>query len=128
MVEYATTRLMSVCVRAMVAPSTIVMAPTTATTDIAGGDALYNGASLATMKTPAVTIVAAWMRAEIGVGPSIASGSHTWSGNCADFPTAPMKSRRQITVMVETSKLPPTGSRMFITFAVAGPTLAKAVA
>ncbi len=26
------------------------------------------------MKTPAVTMVAAWMRAETGVGPSIASG------------------------------------------------------
>ena len=34
--------------------------------------------------------------AEIGVGPSMASGGHTWSGNCAVFPTAPMKSRRQI--------------------------------
>ena len=30
-----------------------------------------------TMYTPAVTIVAAWMRAETGVGPSMASGSHT---------------------------------------------------
>ena len=27
------------------------------------------------MKTPAVTIVAAWISAETGVGPSIASGS-----------------------------------------------------
>jgi hypothetical protein len=30
-----------------------------------------------TMYTPAVTIVAAWIRAETGVGPSIASGSQT---------------------------------------------------
>jgi len=30
-------------------------------------------------KTPAVTIVAAWIKAETGVGPSIASGSQTWS-------------------------------------------------
>ncbi len=29
------------------------------------------------MYTPAVTIVAAWMRAETGVGPAIASGSQT---------------------------------------------------
>jgi hypothetical protein len=29
------------------------------------------------MYTPAVTIVAAWISAETGVGPSIASGSHT---------------------------------------------------
>ena len=32
------------------------------------------------MNTPAVTIVAAWINAEIGVGPSMASGSQTWSG------------------------------------------------
>ena len=30
-------------------------------------------------------MVAAWIRAETGVGPSIASGSQTYSGNCADF-------------------------------------------
>src|SRR6266508_3750791 len=29
------------------------------------------------------------MRALTGVGPSMASGSHVWSGNCADFATAP---------------------------------------
>ena len=39
--------------------------------------------------TPAVTIVAAWISAETGVGPSIASGSQTCSGNWADLPTAP---------------------------------------
>ena len=42
------------------------------------------------MYTPAVTIVAAWMSAETGVGPSIASGSQTYSGICADLPVAPM--------------------------------------
>ena len=42
-----------------------------------------------TMNTPAVTIVAAWIRADTGVGPSIASGSQTCSGNWADFPMAP---------------------------------------
>ena len=31
----------------------------------------------ATMYTPAVTMVAAWISAETGVGPSIASGSQT---------------------------------------------------
>ena len=35
------------------------------------------GDILATMNIPAVTMVAAWIRAEIGVGPSIESGSHT---------------------------------------------------
>ncbi len=46
------------------------------------------------MYTPAVTMVAAWMSAETGVGPSMASGSHTCSGNCADLPMAPMNRRR----------------------------------
>ena len=39
-----------------------------------------------------MTIVAAWMRALTGVGPSIASGSHVWSGICADLATAPPRS------------------------------------
>ena len=34
-------------------------------------------------------MVAAWIKALTGVGPSIASGSQTCSGNCADLPTAP---------------------------------------
>ena len=33
------------------------------------------------------------MRADTGVGPAIASGSHTYSGNCADFPAAPSISK-----------------------------------
>ena len=52
----------------------------------------------ATMKMPAVTIVAAWISAEIGVGPSIESGSHTCSGTCADLPIAPMNRQTQMTV------------------------------
>jgi hypothetical protein len=50
------------------------------------------------MYTPAVTIVAAWISALTGVGPSIASGSQTYNGNCADFPIAPAKSSKQIHV------------------------------
>src|SRR5215211_9555116 len=38
-------------------------------------------------------MVAAWIRALTGVGPSIASGSHTCKGNCALLPTAPMNTR-----------------------------------
>ena len=52
----------------------------------------------ATMKMPAVTMVAAWISAEIGVGPSIESGSQTCSGNCALLPIAPTNSRMQISV------------------------------
>ena len=37
------------------------------------------------MKMPATTMVAAWMRAETGVGPAMASGSHVWRMNWPDF-------------------------------------------
>ena len=42
--------------------------------------------------TPAVTMVAAWISADTGVGPAIASGNHTYSGSWADLPTAPTNS------------------------------------
>jgi hypothetical protein len=43
-------------------------------------------------------MVAAWMSAETGVGPSMASGSQVCSGTCADLPMAPMNRSRQTTV------------------------------
>ena len=46
--------------------------------------------------TPAVTIVAAWISADTGVGPSIASGSQKYSGSCALLPTAPTNSSSAI--------------------------------
>ena len=64
------------------------------------------------MKMPAVTMVAAWMRAEIGVGPSIESGSHTWSGNCADLPIAP--TNRQMQANVRTSQSAPNSPGMVV--------------
>ena len=72
-----------------------VIAPITMTTLSAASDSSNNGEKRATMKMPAVTIVAAWISAEIGVGPSIESGSHTCSGNCADLPIAPMNRQMQ---------------------------------
>ena len=50
--------------------------------------------------TPAVTIVAAWISADTGVGPSIASGSHRYSGSCALLPHAPTKQNNAIAVAV----------------------------
>ena len=50
------------------------------------------------MKMPAVTMVAAWISAEIGVGPSIESGSQACRGTCADLPMAPMNRQMQATV------------------------------
>src|ERR1035437_7396998 len=47
---------------------------------------------------PAVTMVAAWISADTGVGPSIASGNHTYSGICADFPAAPSTSSSAMAV------------------------------
>src|SRR6476660_1362776 len=75
-VEYATTRLMS-----------FWMMPR---------NPMNSGVMRATMKMPAVTMVAAWISAEIGVGPSIESGSQTCSGACALLPMAPMNRQMQI--------------------------------
>ena len=50
------------------------------------------------MYTPAVTMVAAWISADTGVGPAIASGSHTYSGIWADLPIAPTNSSRPMMV------------------------------
>ena len=76
MVEYASTRLMSVCASAMVAANRAVSPPTHATTSSAMGAISKSLWQRATMYTPAVTMVAAWMSADTGVGPSMASGSH----------------------------------------------------
>src|SRR3546814_16992070 len=59
---------------------------------------------------PAVTMVAAWIRAEIGVGPSIESGSHTCRGTCADLPMAPTNRHRQISVATDHSWPSNTGT------------------
>tara|TARA_B100000787_G_scaffold148082_1_gene119424 strand:+ start:1309 stop:1509 length:201 start_codon:yes stop_codon:yes gene_type:complete len=39
--------------------------------------------NLITKKTPATTSVDEWIKAEAGVGASIASGNHTWKKNWA---------------------------------------------
>ena len=78
-----------------------VVAPITSTVLSAVSDSSNSGDMRATMKMPAVTIVAAWIRAEIGVGPSIESGSHTCNGTCADLPIAPTNRHRQITLAAD---------------------------
>src|SRR5256886_10314869 len=80
---------MSVWAQATVAANSAVVAPTASTMSFATGANSYSGDIRATRNTPAVTIVAAWMSADTGVGPSIASGSQVWSGSCADLPHAP---------------------------------------
>src|SRR4029079_14765912 len=95
-VEYARTFLMSFCARPMVAAKIAVAAPMTEMTTIAVGDLATTQLQRAIRYTPAVTIVAAWISADTGVGPAIASGSQTNSGICADLPAAPTSINRVI--------------------------------
>src|SRR6186713_1868855 len=95
---------MSYWTSAISAMKNMVIAPITITKESAAGDSSNSGDMRATMKMPAVTMVAAWISAEIGVGPSIESGSHTCSGNCALLPMAPMKRQTQIMVMIDHSQ------------------------
>ena len=81
-----------------------VIEPMIKTKDKALVDNSNSGDILANIKTPAVTIVAAWISAEIGVGPSIESGSHTCNGICADLPIAPPKRSKQAKVRLDISK------------------------
>ena len=57
------------------------MAPTMTTNNCAVGAASNIKLERVIKYTPAVTIVAAWISAETGVGPAIASPSHACSGN-----------------------------------------------
>src|SRR5580704_9081985 len=98
-VEYASTFLMSGCAHAMVAATKAVAAPTMATVRAASGEAWSRGLIRQRRYTPAVTMVAAWISADTGVGPSMASASHGNSGIWADFPTTPASSRMQMAVM-----------------------------
>src|SRR6266581_7278638 len=106
-VEYASTRLISFCTSAMVAARIAVNAPIEATTVEVLGVSTNSADDRATMYTPAVTMVAAWISADTGVGPSIASGSQTYNGNCADLPAAP---RNRSSAIVVNGPTEPSGS------------------
>src|ERR1700676_851608 len=93
------TRLMSLLTTPRQPMKNAVVAPTTSTKDSAVSEYSKSGDMRATMKMPAVTMVAAWISAEIGVGPSMESGSHTCSGTCADLPMAPMNKHMQVKVI-----------------------------
>src|ERR1700739_1806528 len=79
-----------------------VTAPTTITTESAVSEYSNSGDMRATMKMPAVTMVAAWISAEMGVGPSMESGSQTCSGTCADLPMAPTNRQLQMSASAVT--------------------------
>src|SRR6202790_345527 len=76
-----------------------VVAPMINTTDSAVSESSNSGDMRATMNMPAVTMVAAWISAEIGVGPSMESGSQTCKGTCADLPMAPTNKQMQVNVI-----------------------------
>ncbi len=93
-VENASTFLMSRWAHAMVAATNAVAPPMTAIVSRPDDESASTGAIRQSRYTPAVTIVAAWISAETGVGPSIASGSQLKSGIWADLPVAPSSSAR----------------------------------
>src|ERR671924_1330980 len=82
----------------MLAAKIAVRPPMMATNSAETGARAYSTWLLATMYTPAVTIVAAWISALTGVGPSIASGSQTYRGIWADLPIAPTNRQSVMTV------------------------------
>jgi hypothetical protein len=51
--------------------------------------------NLITKKTPATTSVEEWIRAEAGVGASMASGSQTWKKNCAALITPDVTKQKE---------------------------------
>src|SRR5215210_5475631 len=91
---------MSSWAMAMIAAISAVAAPMSVTTVVAAGDAWKIGLARTTRKTPAVTIVAAWIRADTGVGPAMASGSQTYSGIWALLPAQARNSSSAIAVAV----------------------------
>ena len=91
---------MSSLAQPTIAPNSSVTAPTMTTPSCAFGARSKIGPDRTIRYTPAVTMVAAWMSADTGVGPSIASPSQDCSGTCADLPHAPSNSSSPIAVSV----------------------------
>ena len=86
-----------------------VAAPIVATTPKVVGESANNALDLATRKIPLVTIVAAWISADTGVGPAIASGNQVYNGICALLPVHPRKSIKVIIVTtVDPTAIVPT--------------------
>lgn len=93
-VEKATIFLISFWVSAHVAVNSVVRAPRHRQIVRPDGLSCISGDVRIKRKIPATTIVLECRRAETGVGPSMAEGSHGWSPNWADFPVAATMSPR----------------------------------
>ena len=74
--------------------------------------------------TPAVTIVAACIRADTGVGPSIASGSHVWRPTWADLPTAPTSKSIGIAVLISPGQVGNTVKKLILPYSIHKSTIA----
>src|SRR5690606_11452679 len=98
MVEYDSTRYRSDWHRALQPATNKVIVPMSDTTCMLTGESSKMPCMRAIRYTPAVTMVAAWIRADTGVGPAMASGNHVCKGIWADFPTAPPTSRSAMAV------------------------------
>src|SRR6478672_7213970 len=79
-----------------------VVAPMKVTKVSAVGESWNMGEQRQTRNTPAVTMVAAWIKAETGVGPSMASGNQVCRPSWADLPIAPTNKSRQRVVRMST--------------------------
>src|SRR5215213_8939890 len=97
--------------RAIVAAKSAVRAPIPATTVLETGASANSTLVLTTRYTPAVTIVAAWISADTGVGPAMASGSQVYSGICADLPVQPRKRNNVIAVTMALPEEKTAGAR-----------------
>ena len=80
-VLYAITRFRSFCRSPVVAAKNAVSAPTHVITISVVGAYSNSGDDRNNRYTPAVTSVAAWIKADTGVGPSMASGSQVCNPN-----------------------------------------------
>ncbi|MNT47030.1 hypothetical protein D3C72_1837100 [compost metagenome] len=87
---------MSYCPKAKYAAVVAVMVPMIAI--VKRTVSLNKGNKVLIKNTPAATMVAACIKDETDVGPSIASGNQTCNGNWADFAIAPKKNARPVIV------------------------------
>ena len=89
-VDQASSRLRSLWAKASTAASSIVTDTAMPSTQRGVWLTERIGKKPASTTVPAATMVAAWMSALAGVGPSMASASQSWNGTCADLPSTPM--------------------------------------
>ena len=98
---------MSVWATAAVAANRAVSTPTQAMRpSVHVSASASTGFNLVSRKTPEVTMVAAWISAETGVGPAMASGNQTYSGSWADLPAAARRNSTTAKVAVRVPSSP----------------------